>query len=169
MVRSIDSDTVSFDFGTVTLHAAKKSATATAAAYGLSVWRSSVMLCRMLEHGLIPPMRTGTLVELGAGNGFPGMLVAAMRRREEVDSDGARPPGSSPVLLTDNDPSVQKHLGKNVDLNGLRGRVEVAPLDWRKPEASPAFAAAAADSSSSSSSWIGGVPVEWVIGCDLLY
>lgn len=123
-------------------------------AYGLAVWNSSVVVCRMIELGLLPPI-TGAVVEVGAGCGLPGQLLASLRGQqgEASSSGGAAPP--PPVLLTDCESRVLRNLEVNVELSGNRGRAEVAELDWGLPKKCSALAARGA--------------IDWVIGCDLLY
>ena len=144
--------------------------------YGLRTWDSSVLVCRMLELGLLAPTGSAAVVELGAGPGLPGLLLAEQRRRwrqrhGEIDGGGGAPKKDAqhdppqqfsspppPILLTDFDPGVLENLRLNIEANGLeraRDGLEVAKLDWRAPEECSALRSL-------------GV-VEWVIGCDLLY
>lgn len=122
-------------------------------AHGLVVWNSALVICRLLELGLLPPLK-GQVVEVGAGCGLPGMLVAGMQRNATAGDEGSRP--LVPVLLTDNDPRVLQSLNRAIDTNGLAGRVEVSSLDWSAPQECEGLRARSG-------------AFDWVIGADLLY
>jgi len=87
------------------------------------------------------------VVELGAGPGLLGLLLAKWGARQ--------------VVITDKD-SVLPLIRKNVELNGLgdtqrRGQVEVAELEWGKQGYVEALTSISQD------------PVDWVLAADCLY
>ena len=83
------------------------------------VWQAATdLLCDWLESHPQWLKEQGRSLELGAGVGVAGMLVAKM---------GAE------VTITDYHPRVVSRLRANVALNGLDPLVSVAPLDWSVP------------------------------------
>ena len=80
------------------------------------VWQAATdLLCEWLETRLQFVLRQGPCLELGAGLGVAGMVLARM---------GAR------VTLTDYHPIVLSRLRANVSLNGLEAATSVERLDW---------------------------------------
>lgn len=120
---------------------AEVSTSSTGPAFGLQPWASSQILCRLLALGRLGPLQFGdsTVIEVGAGCGLPGLLLAAQRRhhrsRKRPTSNDTHSSNCAPaVLLTDYHPQVLDTLCKNVKLNGFDSSdIEVAPLDFRKP------------------------------------
>ena len=97
MAASADDDErtlLSYTFGDVTLRVEEdrsglrdprgKASASGLAGVGLVSWNSGVLVCRLLDLGILPlPSAQGAMVELGAGCGLPGLLVAARRRKKE--------------------------------------------------------------------------------------
>ncbi|KAK1315376.1 hypothetical protein QJS10_CPA06g01128 [Acorus calamus] len=82
---------------------------------GSWLWESSLYLSEWLTTQTHLTLVGKTIVELGAGTGFPGLTAAMI--------------GSNRVILTDVEPLLPG-LRKNVESNGLGDRVEVRELVW---------------------------------------
>lgn len=82
------------------------------------VWHGAAnLLCDYLTaHAGLLFERAGSLLELGAGVGVPGLLAASL--------------GAPRVVLTDFHPSVLSRLRTNVTLNGLETSCAVECCDW---------------------------------------
>ncbi|RLN87227.1 hypothetical protein BBJ28_00004269 [Nothophytophthora sp. Chile5] len=85
---------------------------------GLKLWEAGWMLAEyVLAHDL--EFRDKTVLELGAGVGFTGLVLACACRAKRV-------------MLTDYAPNVMQNLRYNVEVNASKFRcpVEVQVLDW---------------------------------------
>ncbi|RLN10714.1 hypothetical protein BBJ28_00015981 [Nothophytophthora sp. Chile5] len=85
---------------------------------GLKLWEAGWMLAEyVLAHDL--EFRDKTVLELGAGVGFTGLVLACACRAKRV-------------MLTDYAPNVMQNLRYNVEVNAGKFRcpVEVQVLDW---------------------------------------
>ncbi|KAF5825992.1 putative methyltransferase-domain-containing protein [Dunaliella salina] len=133
---------------TVSIHQAPQSLTPSAIGVGAVVWEGELLmgqyLCSVPRHRFLGCR----VVELGAGPGLLGLLLAKWGARQ--------------VVITDKG-SVLPLIRKNVELNGLgdkgqlRGQVEVAELEWGKQGYETALGSIAQD------------PVDWVLAADCLY
>jgi 2-polyprenyl-3-methyl-5-hydroxy-6-metoxy-1,4-benzoquinol methylase len=80
------------------------------------LWPASLALAMLMAE--LPLAKAGTVLELGAGLGLPG-LVAAKR--------------GVPVVLSDQDPDALEFARAAVEMNGLQDLASVISLDWADP------------------------------------
>ena len=94
---------------------------------GLTIWDGSVVLAKHLEANY-PSLQGKRVLELGCGPGLAGLSAAAL---------------GADVTLTDLNYALDGvRAGIATNKNALKGRVDVAELDWFYPEKSSAAAAA---------------------------
>ena len=94
---------------------------------GLTVWDGSVVLAKFLE-ARYSTLQGQNVVELGCGPGLAGLTAAAL---------------GADVTLTDLDYALDgARAGVARNAAALKGRVDVAELDWYSPQVSSAAASA---------------------------
>jgi predicted nicotinamide N-methyase len=87
------------------------------------IWQGATdLLCDWLEAHSQWVLQQGRSLELGAGVGLAGLLVAKL---------------GGEATLTDHHPKVLSRLRANVALNGLEQRASVQLLDWSVPASDP--------------------------------
>lgn len=84
---------------------------------GSWLWNSALVLADFISTHVA--FTNKSVLELGAGTGLPGLTAARL--------------GANRVILTDMKPLLPG-LARNVEVNGLRGRVEVRELVWGSDE-----------------------------------
>lgn len=92
---------------------------AAAGSTGLTVWNSSLLMCRLLQqiaktqHDFF---QGKTVVELGCGVGLNSLTAALL--------------GARSVVATDRNPSVLDLTTRNIELNSLQSRVIARDISW---------------------------------------
>ncbi|CAJ1962489.1 unnamed protein product [Cylindrotheca closterium] len=81
---------------------------------GLSIWSASLVLARWLKSKSWSKSR---VVELGAGCGVPGLMVASSEMAPQK------------VYVSDLNPLTVENIGHNIKLNGLKD-TEALRMDW---------------------------------------
>jgi 2-polyprenyl-3-methyl-5-hydroxy-6-metoxy-1,4-benzoquinol methylase len=86
--------------------------------YWTKVWPASLALALLAASLKLDPAQP--VLELGAGLGLPGLVLAARGHR---------------VVLTDLDPDALEFARAAAELNGLEDKVSARALDWTAPPA----------------------------------
>ncbi|KZT57895.1 hypothetical protein CALCODRAFT_508470 [Calocera cornea HHB12733] len=99
---------------------------------GLRTWRSALWMAEwLLDNADV--VRRETVLELGSGTGFLGILIAQIQLRS-VTPSGSR---AGEVWMTDNSEAAMERCAANVHLpcNNLQahGGIHLLPLDWTCP------------------------------------
>lgn len=162
--RSFSSDEVERTYETITLFESR--ATIAAGTTGLRTWRASFALAQyLIEHTDL--VAHHTVLELGSGTGFLGILIASLQLRFDLTSadptDGAQSASPPTIYLTDANPCVLDRCQHNMKLacnrSSCHPNIEYRLLDWCDAISSP----------DSLASFLANTDVEIILGADVVF
>lgn len=162
--RSFSADEVKRTHETITLFESRT--TIAAGTTGLRTWRASFALAQyLIEHTDL--VAHHTVLELGSGTGFLGILIASLQLRFDLTSadptDGAQSASPPTIYLTDVNPCVLERCQYNMKLacnrSSCHPNIEYRLLDWCDAISSP----------DSLASFLANTDVEIILGADVVF